>query len=265
MRSQISAEAVAASRQAFPHLHFVHLDVLQDVHVLIQHLSDKDVVFVDLGGNRALPALIRCLSLLIERVHPALIVVKSEALASMAAMQCAGHAVPARQLKRQLPEVAACVHPGAGYTLAMDHMLPPPAAPCSCRHDEAYPRAGMLNNVHAARLHTVGAHPVVAEQHACVPEGLVPDCGAWWDGVWRPRSCRAGVVVPERWFVTAKAKRFAQHPLKFPWRENADGQPICRLFNYADRSCPSGEACLFDHVHCHHCGAAGHVAQDCDV
>ena len=239
--------------------------MLQDVHILMEHVANKDVVFVDLGGNRQLPALVRALSLLIERVQPELIVVKSEELTALASRQCARQAVSAVQLKRQLPTLAPCATAEGLYKLAIDHVLPPPDAPCSCSHGQAYDEHGGVRTVYAKRLEEVEAHPAVTEAKFDMPEGLVPDCTAWWDGVWRPRSCRAGVVVPETWFVRARAKGFAQHPLRFPWRENGDGQPICRFYNYDNRVCPAGEACLFDHDHCHACGQQGHIAQECPV
>ena len=60
------------------------------------------------------------------------------------------------------------------------------------------------------------------------------------------------------------------HPLKAPIRRNTQGVPICRFHNYrvvtprwVGPACKDGDACAFDHRHCHLCGLEGHIALNC--
>jgi hypothetical protein len=68
------------------------------------------------------------------------------------------------------------------------------------------------------------------------------------------------------WFAKARAAGFKLHPLKYPDSFLPGGNKVCRPFNYRrDRGCLRLEDCGFDHQHCHHCLALGHIALDCPV
>ena len=53
---------------------------------------------------------------------------------------------------------------------------------------------------------------------------------------------------------------FRLYPLKHKPRAAPSGTLICRFHNYG--SCRK-DSCAYDHVHCHYCGAPGHVAVRC--
>jgi hypothetical protein len=102
-------------------------------------------------------------------------------------------------------------------------------------------------------------------QAAAAAAGQILNPQAWWD--WLEVQCGLNPLLhagrAEPWFLQARAQGFVRNPLRYPQRFTADGTRICRPHNY-DR-CLKIDTCGFDHVHCHHCGAAGHKAVHCHI
>jgi SAM-dependent methyltransferase len=81
-------------------------------------------------------------------------------------------------------------------------------------------------------------------------------------------DARTGLVPNgDKWFqqqhmITKRA--MPKHPLRAPLTMSPkDGTtPICRYYNYHKEGC-SKLNCPFDHVHCHACQQAGHIASQC--
>ncbi|GAX22324.1 hypothetical protein FisN_3Hh470 [Fistulifera solaris] len=59
--------------------------------------------------------------------------------------------------------------------------------------------------------------------------------------------------------------RLPRHPQQAPkvYSPTDPSLPICRYHNYHKKGCGKGSDCPFDHVHCHMCLEAGHVAMNC--
>ena len=107
-------------------------------------------------------------------------------------------------------------------------------------------------------------------------DGSFTDFAGWWselcalskqalnEGGKRLNAVRHGTDSPSS---------AVMHPLQYPRvylqhrAEDAKAHPfaeelqICRYHNYL--SCHFGEACKYDHEHCHSCGKAGHQAREC--
>jgi predicted O-methyltransferase YrrM len=71
---------IERSRAAFPELNFELVDVLRRLPELQQRLEGFNKVFVDIGGDREVKALVRALYFVKEYLRPELIVVKSRVL-----------------------------------------------------------------------------------------------------------------------------------------------------------------------------------------
>ncbi len=85
--------SVTRARAAFPEIRFEQLDVLQRGGVAaIRALvgggvgDDFSVVLIDVNGNRGIGCVVRVLQVIINELHPTLIIVKSRALASRICM-----------------------------------------------------------------------------------------------------------------------------------------------------------------------------------
>ncbi|GAX10268.1 hypothetical protein FisN_3Lh470 [Fistulifera solaris] len=61
------------------------------------------------------------------------------------------------------------------------------------------------------------------------------------------------------------SRRLPRHPQQAPkvYSPIDPSLPICRYHNYHKKGCRKGSDCPFDHVHCHMCLEAGHVAMSC--
>ncbi|WIA32469.1 hypothetical protein OEZ86_003289 [Tetradesmus obliquus] len=71
------------------------------------------------------------------------------------------------------------------------------------------------------------------------------------------------VAQARKRYPHVRQQGFVKNPLRYPQRFTADGTRICRPHNYD--KCLKIATCGFDHVHCHHCGAAGHRAVNCHI
>lgn len=71
-------------------------------------------------------------------------------------------------------------------------------------------------------------------------------------------------VDKETWWMDLETAclQCPKHPLQAPMKL-VDNVPICRYHNYHSGGCLKGTRCPYDHIHCHHCLAAGHRAIDC--
>ena len=78
--------SVSRARAAFPEIRFEQLDVLQRggaaaIRALVGN-ADFSLVLIDVNGNRGIGCVVRVLQVMMNELHPTLIIVKSRALAS---------------------------------------------------------------------------------------------------------------------------------------------------------------------------------------
>ena len=82
---EVSADLVHEARRRYPHIEFVQMDALLEQTRLKQACSDSNKLFLDLGGDRPMEAIVTLLPFLQKEVRPALIVIKNRELARFAA------------------------------------------------------------------------------------------------------------------------------------------------------------------------------------
>jgi len=122
----------------------------------------------------------------------------------------------------------------------------------------AGPRLVVVKNRELARL---------ASSHLERPAGPSPEASFWRDlEALRLRAERQRPPRPPREYhlvnrTGGAPPRFALHPLDYKHRASPSGVRICRFHNYG--VCNDPGTCPFDHAHCHHCGAPGHIAKNC--
>ncbi|KAJ1625390.1 hypothetical protein T492DRAFT_1039861 [Pavlovales sp. CCMP2436] len=96
------------------------------------------------------------------------------------------------------------------------------------------------------------------------PGASVPLAAEWWLG------CTSDATRPAKsakryhnhgLAVGGSDSRFTQYPLAYLPVIGPDGRQICRFENYG--VCMRGEACSYDHAHCHRCLQPAHVAKNC--
>jgi hypothetical protein len=207
-----------------------------------------------------LSSLVTLLPFVTARLAPRLVVVKSEALAAAAA----------EQLQRERQEAAAAAaataaaegssegleqHQGRGQE-QQDNAQ-------GQRQQGRPPIGSSMANAVAPCVSGCGGPGDVSGPNAERPlPGAVKDPQGWWRRL--AAASQGGAIVDNPLWYKAKAKGFKGiHPMKFPDRYTAAGVRICRPFNYATAGCHEGEACPFDHAHCHHCLRRGHLARQC--
>lgn len=195
------------------------------------------VVFVDIGGNRELEALVVLLPWVASAlpVAPRLIVVKSEAL--FRAGEASGGALDWPRLQRDAAAAVAKRRGGGGGAVSTE-----PAAGSDALEDEVEEGPG-------------GQEPSAKRQNTLGTQSA---------------GQSAQSLQPAQEASTLPASKLP-HPLKAKLRLNAQGVPICRFHNYrlpapywTGPMCRDGDRCEYDHEHCHLCGVAGHIALACD-
>lgn len=232
-----------------------HCDVLAAPEELKALAAGCGVVFVDIGGNRQLASLVTLLPWLLAELRPRLLVVKSEALAAEAR----------RRLKAEEEE----------------------------EQHERQQEEGEGSKEQVASEEAAAAEALGSDE---TPPGVLRDPRAWWrrlrpggggDGGGGPAETAAGAgagadddaaaaagagaaaappppqLIENPLYFKWKAKdRRGVHPMRFPER-CAPGATakVCRPFNFAE--CHAGDACAFDHAHCHQCLQPGHTAKEC--
>jgi len=67
---------------------FEQLDCLKETERLCELAAGCTKLFVDIGGNRELPALVCVLRVVLQRLRPPLVVVKNEAMYRYAPVTC---------------------------------------------------------------------------------------------------------------------------------------------------------------------------------
>eukprot|EP00306_Pavlova_sp_CCMP459_P007122 CAMPEP_0185165108 /NCGR_PEP_ID=MMETSP1139-20130426/10436_1 /TAXON_ID=298111 /ORGANISM="Pavlova sp., Strain CCMP459" /LENGTH=361 /DNA_ID=CAMNT_0027730501 /DNA_START=69 /DNA_END=1151 /DNA_ORIENTATION=+ len=105
-----------------------------------------------------------------------------------------------------------------------------------------------------------------ASQHAQGRGGLagtrVPGGVDWWAALCaQPEAHREAKRYHNANCEVEGGSRFTKYPLRFVPASAPDGRRICRFHNYG--VCTKGDSCNFDHHHCHHCLARGHIAKNC--
>ncbi len=91
-------------------------------------------------------------------------------------------------------------------------------------------------------------------------------CGrgdGWWEECRRQCAAReGGLRSDKRAGVDIELRAAPWYPAKA-----AGGITICRFHNYSEKGCSKGRsnACPYDHAHCHHCLAPGHIALACEA
>ncbi|KAI8465794.1 MAG: hypothetical protein J3K34DRAFT_525045 [Monoraphidium minutum] len=224
-----SPQLLREAKERCPGAAFELVDALASPDDLARLGAGCGAVFVDIGGNRELHALVALLPWVQERLRPRLLVVKSEALAEAAAAW----------LTRERRGGGREAGGGNGACAA-----------CS---------SGSGGDDIGAAGASVPAAPAAATP------GAIGDAAAWWCDLRGRCAGRPASVANNPLFYKAKARGFkGVHPMRFPDRAlPGGGRRVCRPFNYA--VCHAGDACAFDHAHCHHCLQAGHAARECTL
>jgi hypothetical protein len=217
-------------------------------------------VFADIGGDRALAALVRLVPWVLGALQPQLLVVKSEELAAAAEAQLARQRQQRQQQQQQQQQQQLDARQAQQQVCQDLGRLQLQAQP---QHQQPVERSASAScdkvaaSVDAASTIT---DPVAwwqqLEQQVGVPTPAAPAGGA-------ARPCGA---APEPWFLEARAGGFRKHPLQYPQRSTHGGVRICRPHSYdAAKGCLKREQCPFDHIHCHHCLEPHHRAVDCPL
>jgi hypothetical protein len=300
-----SHQLIAASQAAFPDLSFLVLDVLEQPGEL-RRLAQQwkfNVVFVDIGGNRALEALLRLLPWLQQELAALeLIVVKSEELAAAAQQRL-------QEEEARVSSPAAEPHPSSV------------AEPGHGTHstNSSSNGGGGPDVPGQAVASSKAVSPAVEEVAVTWVE--VPGGSTWWQQLQTTQAAAAAAVacapptpsgcatqdqqnmqqgahdssagglpqqqqqqqqqqqheqaeglpassssrVAEPWYIKEKEAGFRRNPLRYPQRFTPAGLRICRPHNYSTSGCLKADTCPFDHDHCHHCGAVGHRGVACPV
>jgi hypothetical protein len=239
-----------------------------------------NVVFADIGGNRQLEALLRLLPWVLQHLKPRLLVVKSEELAAAAEQRLQHQQQQGQQEQhyqqqheelqtqqtdgqQQLPHQALQLHD------SMQHLQQQLQAATVASTAAANGMAGAAIECTVDAASNIEQMQKQQQQQssagAAAAAGQILNPQAWWDWLEVQRGLNpllhSGHAEP--WFLQARAQGFVRNPLRYPQRFTADGTRICRPHNYD--KCLKIDTCGFDHVHCHHCGAAGHRAVDCHI
>ncbi|GBF93004.1 hypothetical protein Rsub_05615 [Raphidocelis subcapitata] len=279
---QLVAEARA--RQSAPGVAFECADALQSPERVAALGAGATAVFVDIGGNRDLSSLLKLLPWVQSRLRPALLVVKSEALAAAALARIAedrqrqaegqqqqGQAEgqqqqqQQREQQQQQQEQQREPQQEAQQQQQQEQQREPQQQQQQEQQREPQQEAQRQQETSpSGRQEAAAAAAAAAAPFA--PPGALLDPAVWWSSLRARRDAAgAGALVANPLFYKARAKGFrGVHPMKFPQRAapGGGGVSICRPFNYSTCHAAPG-ACPFDHAHCHHCLGAGHTAREC--
>ena len=293
----ISAEAIQSAKKQYPEIKFMKSDALRDpmstLHT-VQHLqnahpdsADKLIVFVDIGGNRELEALVALLPWVERELKPVAIVVKSETLFAAIMKECKGRldwvilkamsvdAVAKRRAAGEhdtddgAPATAGGAGRGGGKPAKVKMVRPSDEELVILRAEKEAAKLAQAKEKEA-NVSKEGDDQEKKEGQARLEKKNKRNPSTPSTNVEERDPAQEGGINEKRAEV-AQPKIKSLNANKAPLRSDEKGTPICRFHNYDKKGCRkfaedsvSETKCPLNHTHCHICGVLGHIALQCD-
>ena len=286
-----SYECVQACRKALPSARFERLDALTDRAGLTALLAVErpTLIAVDVGGSRALPDVLELLEFVLRCMAALDREPTAPDSAAAAEQDGAAGSMPARATTATIATASSSSSSSSTSTTSRS-ITASTSASSSTATATAVGRPLLVLLKSESLVASLEAH-LAAPTHAAAISSLELTTGDLASLTLASRTTgppcglSSAVACPSGWWATARAHCQAgeggkrvdkaagldvrmRRPNWYPQRSAVPGgTPICRFHNYdLGRGCARGStACGFDHVHCHFCLAAGHVAHACSA